>query len=258
MLRNAKTLEGFELRARDGQLGHVRDFYFDDEQWIVRYLVVDTGGWLSGRRVLISPTAVEGTEGEKRTLAVALTQAQVKNSPGVEREQPVTRDEELQLTQYYNWPTYWAMSGAGYADGGLGMSVPPPVLPDPALERALRRRVECSAVAEHHLRSVRQVTGFDLEAADGAIGHVIDFLIDERRWGIRYIVVDTRNWLPGKKVLVAPQWIHEVGWEREKVFVDLTRDAVKASPAYDPTHPPTPDYAQRLHDHYGRPRYDPW
>jgi hypothetical protein len=258
MLRNAKTLEGFELHARDGVLGHVRDFFFDDEHWIVRYLVVDTGGWLSGRRVLISPTAVQGAEWDRRMLPVALTMDQVRRSPGVEREQPVTRDEELALTQYYNWPTYWAMSGAGYADGGLGMSVPPPVLPDPAIEGLLRQRVAHSAVAEHHLRSVRHVTGFKLEAADGSIGHVADFLVDDARWDLRYVVVDTRNWLPGKKVLIAPDWIHAVGWEDEKVFVDLTCAAVKASPAYDPAHPPTADYAHRLHDHYERPRYDPW
>ncbi len=257
MLRNAKTLEGFELRARDGKLGHVRDFYFDDERWTVRYLVVDTAGWLSGRRVLIAPAAVEGDDWAQRCLSVALTKDQVRRSPGPDREQPVTREEELLLVQYYHWPAYWALSGAGYADGGLGMSVPAPVLPDPALEAVLRQRVEHSVVAEHHLRSVRDVTGFRLEASDGAIGHVDDFLLDDRRWDIRYLVIDTRNWLPGKKVLIAPQWIASVGWEQARVFVDLPRDRVKASPPYDPAHPPSAEYADQLHDHYGRPRYDP-
>jgi hypothetical protein len=255
MLRNAKTLERFELRARDGVLGHVTDFYFDDEQWTIRYFVVDTGGWLSGRQVLISPRAVHSPEWEKRLLPVDLTQDQVRKAPGLDREQPVTREEELALTQYYNWPAYWAFSGAGYADGGLGMSVPPPTVPDPDVMRAARRRVERSVVAEHHLRSVRDVTGHAIEAVDGALGHVEDFLIDDGRWDIRYLVVDTRNWLPGKKVLVAPEWIHGIGWEEAKVGVDLPREAIEASPPYDAAHPPADDYLHRLHDHYDRPRY---
>jgi hypothetical protein len=258
MLRNAHSFERFELHARDAVLGHVRDLYFDDEHWIVRYFVADTGGWLAGRRVLISTTAVQRPEWERRLLPVDLTQEQVRNSPGVDIEQPVSRDEELLLTQYYNWPTYWGLSGAGYADGNMGMSVPPPVLPDPALEKLVRDRVTHSIVAEHHLRSVRNVTGHAIEATDGAIGHVEDFLVDDQRWEICYLVVDTRNWLPGKKVLIAPDWIAQIGWETEKVFVDLSRQAVQGSPPYDPAHPPAEDYMRRLHDHYGRPHSTTW
>jgi hypothetical protein len=258
MLRNARTLEGFELHARDAVLGHVRDFFFDDQHWTIRYFVIDTGGWLSGRRVLISPLAVRRPEWERRLLPVDLTKEQVKNSPGLDTEQPVSRDDELLLTQYYNWPNYWGISGAGYADGGLGMSVPPPVLPNPELERDMRERVAHSVVAEHHLRSVRHITGHAIEATDGAIGHVEDFLIDDAAWSIRYLVVDTRNWLPGKRVLLAPDWIHHVGWETEKVAVALSRQAIQDSPPYEPAAMPTDDYLQRLHGHYGRPRRDTW
>lgn len=258
MLRNARTLEGFELHARDAVLGHLRDFFFDDEHWTVRYFVVDTGGWLSGRRVLIAPAAVRQPEWERRLLPVDLTKDQVKNSPGVDAEQPVSRHEELLITQYYNWPNYWGLSGAGYADGGLGMTVPPPVLPDPELERVLKDRVVHSAVAEHHLRSVRKVTGHAIEASDGEIGHVEDFLIDDQGWGIRYLVVDTGNWLPGKKVLIAPESIHHLGWEAAKVFLSVSRQAIQDSPPYDPAQVLTNDYTRRLDDHYGRPRRDPW
>ena len=256
MLRNARELERFELRARDGKLGHVDDFFFDDQKWIVRYLVVDTGTWLNSRKVLIAPAAVSRTDWEQRVLPLNLTQEQVRNSPSIDTEQPVSREHEAALTQYYNWPAYWGV--AGFPDVGFGLPVVPPLPIDLAVAsaaEAARRSPAAhgvSGVEDHHVRSVRTVTGHAIEATDGEIGHVDDFLIDDRSWNIGYLVVDTRNWLPGKKVIVAPQWIHAVGWDEAKVFVDLTRDAIRTSPAYDPQRLMTPDYAARLHLHYDR------
>lgn len=255
MLRDAKSIEGWELHARDGRLGHVHDLFFDDQHWEVRYFVADTGGWLKGRRVLISTAATEAIEAQAKPAAlnVDLTCEQVRNSPGLDTEQPVSSRDELMLLQYYNWPLFSGM--AGYADGALGMAVPPPVLPPEELNAAVQQRVAHSAAAEHHLRSVRQVTGCVLEAADGALGHVHDFIVDDANWEIRYLVIDTRNWWPGKKVLIAPAWIERLGWKREKVFTDLRRETIKAGPAYDSLQPITAEYADRLHDHYERPRH---
>jgi uncharacterized protein YrrD len=254
MLRNAKSLEGFELHATDGVLGQVKDFYFDDQHWIVRYFVVSTGRWLSGRWVLISPTAVHRPEWKEHQLPVDLTMDQVRNSPAVNVEQPVTAEDEWLLTHYYSWPTYWDGSRMTYTDGFNGMGFPPPLMPEPAVERLRRQRVDHSAVAEHHLRSVRKVRGYTLEAADGAIGHIDDFLFDEIHWDIRYLVVDTGKWLSSRKVLLAPNWIRSIGWDASNVTVDLTREAIEASPVYDPNDPFTTEYFGRLHDHYGRPR----
>jgi hypothetical protein len=263
MLRHAKELEHYELRARDGKIGHVHDFFFDDRAWTVRYLVIDTGTWLDSRKVLISPAAVSRAEWDRKCLPVDLTQEQVRNSPGIDTEAPVSREQEAALTQYYNWPAYWG--AAGFPDVAFPLPIvpimPPDIAgaggrdhPDLAARGAKRESRAGAAVREdHHLRSVRAVTGHAIEATDGAIGHVDDFLIDDRSWEIRYLIVDTRNWWPGKKVIVAPQWIHEVGWDEAKVFVDLTRTAIKSSPAYDPTQQVTPDYAGQLHEHYGRP-----
>ncbi len=249
MLRHAKQLEHYELRARDGKIGHVRDFLFDDRSWVVRYLVIDTGSWLNSRKVLVSPTAVSRAEWEQKLLPVNLTRDQVRTSPGIETEGPVTREQEAALSTYYNWPAYWG--AVGFPDVGFALPTIPIVPPPGALEDATG--TSTALLTEHHLRSVRAVTGHAIEATDGEIGHVDDFLIDDFNWSIRYLIVDTGNWLPGKKVILAPQWIHQVGWDEAKVFVDLTRAAVQASPPFDPAHPITGDYAGRLHDHYRRP-----
>jgi len=253
MLRNAKELEQFELRARDGKIGHVVDFFFDDQRWTVRYLVVDTGTWLDSRKVLISPVAVSRAEWDSRLLPLNLTQYQVRHSPRIDTEQPVSREHEAALLQYYNWPSYWGV--AGFPDIGFAMPVMPPLplyapVPDVRQESPAGTAVH----EDHHLRSVRAVTGHSIEAVDGAIGHVDDFLIDDRSWEIRYLVADTRNWWPGKKVLIAPQWIARLSWDEAKVEIDLTRTAIKSSPAYDPAAPLTPDYAGQLDAHYLRHR----
>lgn len=262
MLRNAKTLERFEICASDGLVGHLADFYFDDQFWRVRYLIVDTGSWLSSRQVLISPVAVTGSEWDANILSVELTKEQVRKSPGIDTAKPVERQQEKALFEYYGWPYYWGdagppgapMTGTAVAAGAR--------FPADETEIGMRseekaRAERAAAQADPHLRSVRDVTGYHLEAGDGGIGHVEDFLLDDQSWDIRYLVIDTRNWWPGKKVLVAPQWITHVSWAESKVFTDLTRDTIKNSPAYDPSKPVTPDYAGRLHEHYGRP-HDVW
>jgi uncharacterized protein YrrD len=254
MLRNAKELEHHELRARDGKIGHVQDFFFDDVRWTVRYLVVDTGTWLNSRKVLISPVAVRSVEWEGKLISVELTQEQVRNSPGIDTEQPVSREHEAALTSYYDWPAYWG--AAGFPDIGFAAPISLAAIDRPEAKKPATQHSSPTAVHEdHHMRSVRAVTGHAVEASDGSIGHVHDFLIDDRSWAIRYLIIDTRNWWPGKKVLVSPRWIREVGWNESKVYVELTRAAVKASPAYDAAKPPGADYTDQLHDHYGQPRH---
>lgn len=265
MLRNAKNLERCELRARDGKIGHVDDFLFDDRQWKIRYLVADTGTWLDSRRVLIAPAALGAPEWERHMVPVNLTRDQVRKSPPVNGAQPISREHEMLLSQYYNWPPYWG--AAGFPDAGIAMPVMPVALgagPSAAGARNSGRGATGeppsapTPLQEHHTRSMRRVSTYYIEATDGRIGHVDDFLIDERTWEIRYLVVDTRNWLPGKKVLIAPQWINEVGWDDARVHVGLTRATIKGSPAYDPSEPLSSEYTAHLHDYYGRPRHRSW
>lgn len=221
----------------------MRDLYFDEIGWTVRYFVVSAGAWLRSRQVLISPEAVRGEPWDGNAIPVELTTDQVKNSPPTDADRPVSRQYEAQMREHYRWPPYW--------NGGAVFAGATPSLAGPV---AVRVAVEDPATAgDPHLFSANSVVGHHLATADGEIGHVDDFLIDDRDWLIRYLVVDTRNFLPGRKVLVAPRWIDAIDWPARRLRVDLSRDAIRQSPEYDPAHPPAEDYLERLHRHYGRP-----
>jgi hypothetical protein len=262
MLRNANRLDGFKLHARDGVVGEVRDVYFDDHRWIVRYFVVDTGAWLEGRAVLVSPAAVTMTDWDRGEMTSNLTREQVKNSPSVESSPALSREREAALLQYYNWPAYWG--AASFMDVGMALpSVPTMAVPLHGIPGAITdpqanptRTAAGVTIADAQLRSGRAIVDYHIEATDGGIGHVEDLLLDESTWEIRFVVVDTRNWWPGKRVIIAPEWADHVGWDDGKVYVHLTRAAVKGSPTYDSAHPVTSDYSRQVHDHYGRPPRD--
>lgn len=242
MLRTTRDLMHCTLRARDGDIGAVRDLYFDEIGWTVRYLVVSTGAWLSSRKVLISPEAVRAPDWTERQLPVDLTIEQIRTSPSVDTDRPVSRQHEAQMREHYRWPPYWG-DGAVFAGTTLSAAGPVPV----------RVAVEAPRAGDPHLFSVNAVAGHHLAAADGEIGHVEDFLVDENDWAIRYVVIATRNWLPGRRVLVAPRWIDRIDWPERKMTTDLSRDAIRQSPPYDADRPIDPDYLGRLHTHYGRP-----
>ncbi|HAT72286.1 MAG TPA: hypothetical protein DCS63_05670 [Elusimicrobia bacterium] len=248
MLRNINSLIGHRIHATDGELGKVDEFFFDDKTWLVRYLVAETGGWLSGRKVLISPAAMKMPDWKAKTFPVALTREQVANSPDIDTQKTVTRRHELELHSHYAWPLYW---GDGFYAGSMsGGTLFPPTGEQEGKGSAGR------PVGETHLQSTRAVTGYKLHAADGLIGHVEDYIVDDGKWAIRYLVARTGNWLPGRKVLISPHWIERVDWETSEVFVALTREAVKESPAFDPSRPVSEDYESDLYDHYGRPRFE--
>jgi sporulation protein YlmC with PRC-barrel domain len=245
MERRFKKFTGTEVQGTDGDVGHVRDIYFDDATWRARYFVVETGGWLDRRRVLLSPNAiVPGVWHE--CLPVRLTREQVRSSPDVDTQRPISRQHEEALNAHYGWPAYWS------AGGTLGMMAAPIVaVAGPVAMPTQAEGMPPSRPGDPHLRSVSEVVDYKIAASDGDIGHVEDFLFDDTEWEIRYIMVDTRNWLPGRKVLVSPQWIKRVSWTDGAVHVDLRRDSVEASPEYDPEHELTPDYDERLREHYG-------
>jgi len=258
MLRSTNDLRGYTLRATDGEIGTVDDFLFDDEQWTIRYMVANTGGWLTGRLVLISPIVLGDADWEAKALAVALTRSQVEQSPDIATDQPVSRQREAELAQYYGYLPYWGGAGlwgsgmAPYALGGLFVPPIPPLAGTTATERALASTP--TEQGDQHLRSAHEVTGYHIHARDGEIGHVDDFIVDDATWAIRYMVVDTRNWWPGKHVLVAPEWIGDVHWSTSTVDVDLLRETIKQGPEYDPKIL-NREYETVLYRHYGRPAY---
>jgi hypothetical protein len=258
MLRNLKELHDYAIGAIDGDIGHVKDLYLDDQAWVVRYLVVETGGWLLERKVLISPMAIGDPDWTNRRLPVSITKEQVKNSPGFDSEQPVTRQHEMDYLVYYGYPYYWG--GTGYWGASMypgmmlpylgGVGVVPPI--EQAIQSAQASR---AAHADPHLRSCNALTSYQIHASDGDIGHVCGMLIDDETWAVRYLIVDTSNWWLGHQMLVAPQWIESVSWEERTVSVKLTRQAVQDAPTYDPAATLTREDEARLYAHYGRGGY---
>ncbi|HTL67285.1 MAG TPA: PRC-barrel domain-containing protein [Lacunisphaera sp.] len=239
MLRKAKELTNYRLHARDGDIGRVKDFYFDDRSWGIRYLVVDAGHWLDHRLVLISPEAVRETDWNQRSFPVDLTTAQVRGSPPVEADRPVSRQYELELRRHYGWPPYWGTAFAG------AMAAPPPApVPEPPASPGAR--------GDPHLYSARDVTGYHLVASDGELGHVADFLIDDAWWNVGFLVVDIRNWLPGREVLISPAWTTGIDSAGRTIAINLTRDSIENSPPYDPVGNVDPDYAVTLAHYYSR------
>lgn len=263
MLRSMHDLEGYAILATDGTIGHVRDFYFDDQRWVVRYLVVETGSWLSSRKVLISPVAIALPNWADKVLPVSITREQVKNSPDIDTDKPVSRQHEMQYLGYYGYPYYWADEGLwgqgaypgtvlmGLGAGGSDAAYRHAQAEDDRAEAKARQ----SKSGDPHLRSCKAMMTYHIEATDGGIGHVQGLLVEEGTWAIRYLVVDTSNWWLGHQVLIAPQWIQEVRWTDHTVSVNLTQQAVKDAPPYDAAAPLTREQELVLHKHHGRAGY---
>jgi hypothetical protein len=241
-------LKGFGILATDGEIGNIEEFYFDDERWVVRYLVANTGSWLSGRQVLISPFSATQIDLDNRKLHLHLTQARMEKSPKIDTHKPVSRQMEAAHSDYYGYPYYWVSPFFWGAEER-------PVL---AFQRSTTARYTATArptakvVAtnghpatggtaadlramseEFHLHSTQKVASYHIAATDGEIGHIEDFILEADTWAIRYLVIDTRNWLPGKKVLVSPRCISTTDWTQGDVHINLSREGVKRSPEYD-------------------------
>ena len=264
MLRTVKELHDFIVGATDGEIGEVKDVYFDDERWAIRYVVVETGGWLSGRKVLVSPISVRDVTWDDGVVNVTLSQQQVRESPSIDTDKPVSRQHEIDYSRYYGYPTYWEganLWGLGVypipwvgasADVALSSRQPP----DDSVARQRQRALDRERTAgDSHLRSSKEVIGYEIMATDGPIGSVENFVFDDKSWAIRYIVVDTRKWLRGKHVLLSPEWIDGVSWSEHEVYVKVTRDAIQTSPEYDPSRPLSREHESALYEHHGRPAY---
>jgi uncharacterized protein YrrD len=248
MLINAKDLNGFNVAASDAPAGEVKDTYFDDVLWTVRYLVVDTRAWLKGREVLISPLAVTHIDRDRQRLDLAVTQKQVDESPSIETDKPVSRMMEAHLNRYYGYPDYWTFGTNAPIWGWGDLPVLPPASaePIPPLD---------SGDTNTHLRSSREVMGYHIKARDETFGHVEDMLVDPESWAIRYLLIDTRNWWPGPPVLVGVEWAADIDWNTRTLAVDLDAERIKSSPQYDPANPLSREYETDLHKHYGRSVY---
>jgi uncharacterized protein YrrD len=244
MLRKVKTMTGYTLDSLDGEIGKVKEFYFDDQHWTIRYLVADAGNWLTGRQVLISPYALAAVNKEGQQIAINLTKKQIEDSPSLNSDKPVSRQFEEAYYGHFGWPMYW---GGPYMWGAY-----PYLERDPVTDTESTKEEKAW---DPNLRSSHDVIGHHVQALDGEIGHVEDFIIDDETWAIRYLIVDTENWWPGKKVLVSPRWIDRVSWDESKVFISLPCATIKQSPEYSEESLLTRDYEAGLHRHYSRRGY---
>jgi uncharacterized protein YrrD len=243
MEHSVKELRHFIVGATDGDIGEVNDVYFDDEHWAIRYMVVETGRWLNGRKVLVSPISVRDVIWDDRIVNVNLSRQQVRDSPSIDTDKPVSRQHEVEYYNYYGYPNYWEGSnpwGLGFypvpwvgasADGMLSTRCM-----DQARVREPRPRVDRKP-GDSHLRSTREVIGYEIMATDGTIGSVEDFLFDAAHWVVRYVVVDTRKWLRGKHVLLPPGYVASISWSEHEVYLTVAQQAVETSPEYEPSDP---------------------
>ena len=261
MLIVGSALKGYAIEASDGRIGTVKTFLFDDTTWKIRWLVVDTGNWLSGRQVLVHPSAIGEPEHGRQSLPVRLSKAQVESSPDIAQDRPVTMQMQSDLYGYYGWDPYWEPDFFG----SVGLGIDPGAFYDRgqtypgegALREAETMQIGPSLGndADPHLRDMHAIRGYHIHASDGSIGHVENFLLDDSSWAIRYLIVDTRNWWPGAHVLIAPYAVGDIDWSERQVRLNVTRDQVKTSPPWDPAEAAERFYELKLHRHYGWPGY---
>jgi hypothetical protein len=225
MLHTLADLTDCSIGATDGPIGRVVDLYFDDEAWVIRYFVADSGTWLSGRQVLIPAVTVRTPNWPERLLPVSISRQQVKDSPNIDTDKPVTRQHEETYLGHYDYPCYWNGTGSDAA---------------------------VSIDDDRHLRSCKALVSYHVHATDGDVGHIQGFLIDDENWSIRYTIVRTSGWWPGHLVLIAPEWISVVAWEGFAVSVDLSREAVKGSPPYTSASQLDREQGLEMHRHFGR------
>lgn len=219
MLNSLKALNRTVLHATDGEIGRCKDFLFDDQRWVLRYLVADTGKWIPDRKVVISPHFLSEIDSSTSRVAVRLTQDQIEGSPPLSAHEPVSAQREAEIADYYGSMATWPAT-VSLAWSGMTMALPIRI-DDPApLE------------GDPRLRSFEEVAGYHIHATDGEVGHIRDMMVDDEDWSIRYLVVDTRNWMPGKTVLVSPNWVERFDWANRAARLDLPRSLIEASPEY--------------------------
>lgn len=246
MLRNAGYFIGKGLEAVDGRIGEVRAFYFDDRRWTVRFLVVETGPWLDDRTVLVPHVALKQPAPGAAAIPVALTRGEVRDSPDIDCFKPVSRQQQAQLAQYYGWPQYWRWDSGRVYTREMAAAEATPAAGATAVAEG------CSE-EDPDLRSTLDVFGYSIQGIDGEVGTLRDFVVDDTLWDIRYLVVDTGSWFPGKKVLVPPAWVEKISWNDAAVGLGLSRRVVGSAPAWDPSVPYSEEYGEQLLRHYGTP-----
>lgn len=249
MVRSLKGIVGYRLDAQGDCVGKVKDLLFDDEKMAVRYIVANTGGWLSKHKVLISPHHLHEPNLERigNYFDLALTKAKVENAPLLQTEAPISRQYEDAFAAYYDHPPYW--SGAmiwGFHGSPGGAAIPPdgqPAPPDDVIDQ----------IEKSHLRSFEEVRKYDIQASDGIIGVLDDLIVECDSWRLRYVIVDINGWIPGGKRMLDIDWLDGFDFTGAVAKIDLPKEKIKNAPDFDPTAAVNVDYQARLYNYYGKP-----
>ena len=208
MLCSLEEITDVSLIATDGEIGKVRNFLFDDRSWKIRYLVVDVGGWLTRRDVVLSVSVIDQPDWTRKTFGVHLTREQIRHSPDVDSQKPVSRQQEIAMKQYYGWPAYWENPETDFLSSAI----------------VAGRNFPVGAGEDPHLRSAEDVTGYEVWSKEGEIGHVENFIVDESSWHIGYLDVKMGDWLHRRSVLVPTSKVVTVSWAHHRVNLDSAQD----------------------------------
>ena len=253
MLLRTSRLEKSHLRATDGRIGKIETFLFDEEQWVLRYILAKYGFAFLGRRVLISPMSVTGALRDSETIAVGLTRKQIKNAPPADLAQPVSRKKEAQFLSYYRMPAYWG--GAGLWGGALTPLEAGSLSSAPAVDEAFAPESDLESDRESHLRSTHEVAGYRLHASEEEAGVVTDFVIEDTTWAIRYLRVETDDEIGGGALFISPHWVREISWIERRISIDMALEQLRDVPKVGAGGEPSRDEEEHLHDFFGMARY---
>lgn len=230
------------VKGSDGAIGKLHDALFNGKTWKVRYLIVDTGSWLSETKQLFSPQGLTSTSWPNRSVTVDATRQQFRSSPGVLSDRPISRQMEEELAKHFAWSLYWAAGiGVGKADHREARA-------------ASTNREETLLERAEDLRSFNEVTGYHIAAEDGDVGRVDDLLIDDETWNVRFLIVRTGTWFSNKHALISPEWVESIRWSERAVHVDLSRETIKERLEFDPSIPINSEVEEHLYDAYARER----
>ena len=253
MLLRTSKLERSRLTARDGRIGKIMTFLFDEEQWVLRYIVAKHGFLFLGRHVLISPMSVAGTIRDGEAIAVNLTQEQIKNAPDADLAKSVSRKMETEFLRYYRVPVYWG--GAGLWGGALTPLEAGALSPTPANEEEPRSDLDPDSDDESHLRSTREVSGYHLYAQGSDVGVITDFAIEDTTWAVRYLRVEADDDTGGGSLYISPHWVQGISWADQRVSIDIPLARLKDAPKVGIKGAPSRDEEERLHEFFGKARY---
>ncbi len=254
MHRSVLNMQGMTIfDSGENDVGSATDMLFDDQYWIIRYIVADVGGWLRGREVLLAVSAVK--ELQDQIISMNIDKDQIEHSPPIDTNMPVSRQQERELHDHYRWLNYWDYPTFDnvYPIPARPLPVAPPTGYMGNHQKEARNDLQPNY--DTHLRSCREIAGYRIHATDGEIGHIHDFLIDTEIWRIRYLVVKTANLLPGKKTLISPDWIDGIGWSSNEILINSSRESIKDAPHWHYTDGITREYEQILYDHYDKKGY---